>query len=82
MNRYLLAFSLLFVFTGSQAQSGPWIHGHTMWGIRNGIVVGFWPGAIENLKQSSNGGPRGLLRIGYEYMGLIYHINYIAIEMW
>lgn len=81
MNRYFLVLSFLFVFINSHAQSDPWIRrDSTVWGIRNGIVVGFWPGAIENLKQSSNGGPRGLLRIGYEYMGLIYHINYIAVE--
>lgn len=65
----------------SRAQGDPWVRrDSTVWGIRNGIVVGFWPGAIEPMKQKSNGGPRGLLRIGYEYMGMIYHINYIAVE--
>lgn len=51
-----------------------------VWGIRNGIVVGLWPAAIEVGKKGADGGPRGLLRIGYEFMGKIYHINYIAIE--
>lgn len=51
-----------------------------IWGIRNGIVAGIWPAAIEPGKKGSDGGPRGLLRIGYEFMGMIYHINYIAIE--
>ena len=78
MRSYLLVLSFLFCFTAIHAQ---WIRkDSTVWGIRNGIVVGFWPGAIENLKQGSNGGPRGLLRIGYDYGGVIYHINYIAIE--
>jgi hypothetical protein len=51
-----------------------------VWGIRNGIVVGLWPSTIEVGKRGSDGGPRGLLRIGYEFKGRIYHINYIAIE--
>lgn len=78
MKGCFLTVSLLFVLSLSQAQ---WIRrDSTVWGIRNGIVVGFWPGAIENLKEGSNGGPRGLLRIGYHYGGVIYHINYIAVE--
>lgn len=81
MRSFFLVTGLLCVFVSSHAQNDPWIRrDSTMWGIRNGIVVGLWPGAIENIKQGSNGGPRGLLRIGYEYMGVIYHINYIAIE--
>ncbi|MDR3714873.1 MAG: sterol desaturase family protein [Puia sp.] len=51
-----------------------------VWGIRNGIVVGIWPAQIEKGRPGADGGPRGLLRIGYEYMGVIYHINYIAVE--
>lgn len=63
----------------------PWIRPDNkkstgIWGIRNGIVVGLWPAAIEPGKKGSDGGPRGLLRIGYEFMGVIYHINYIAVE--
>ncbi|MRG45010.1 hypothetical protein GFS24_07785 [Chitinophaga sp. SYP-B3965] len=78
MSRSFLTVSLLFSFALSQAQ---WIRrDSTVFGIRNGIVVGFWPGAIEGLKESSNGGPRGLLRIGYNYGGVTYHINYIAVE--
>jgi len=51
-----------------------------VWGIRNGIVVGLWPAPLENPRPGADGGPRGLLRIGYEYQGIIYHINYIAVE--
>jgi hypothetical protein len=52
-----------------------------IWGIRHGIVVGLWPAAIEpSYPGGLTGGPRGLLRIGYEYMGTVYLINYIAIE--
>jgi len=51
-----------------------------VWGIKNGIVVGLWPAAIEGTKQNYDGGPRGLLRIGCEYLGVTYHINYIAVE--
>lgn len=51
-----------------------------VWGIRNGIVVGLWPAPIEHPRPGADGGPRGLLRIGYEWKGSIYHINYMAIE--
>lgn len=51
-----------------------------VWGIRDGIVVALWPAAIENIRPGNDGGPRGLLRIGYEWKNIIYHINYIAIE--
>lgn len=52
----------------------------SVWGIKNGIVFGLWPYAIESNGESMGGGPRGLIRIGYEFKGIIYHINYIAIE--
>jgi hypothetical protein len=51
-----------------------------LWGIKGGIVVGLWPTAIESTTSGSDGGPRGLLRIGYEYLGPVYLVNYIAIE--
>ncbi len=71
---------LLWGYAAS-AQESPWIRrDSTLWGIRNGIVVGLYPGPLESLKEGANGGPRGLLRIGYDYQGVIYHINYIAVE--
>lgn len=51
-----------------------------VWGIRNGIVFGLWPSGIESAGEEMGGGPRGLIRVGYEFMGKIYHINFIAIE--
>ncbi len=50
-----------------------------IWGFRHGIRLGIWPGGFEG----GDGGPRGLLRIGYPILengrkhGLI---NFIAIE--
>lgn len=51
-----------------------------LWGIKGGIVIGLWPTAIENKEGPSSGGPRGLMRMGYEFMGKIYQLNFIAIE--
>lgn len=51
-----------------------------VWGLRNGIVFGLWPAAIESDGHEFGGGPRGLIRVGYEFMGKIYHINFVAIE--
>lgn len=51
-----------------------------IWGIKNGIIVGLWPYAIENTGTPFGGGPRGLLRIGYEYKSRVYMINFLAIE--
>lgn len=55
-------------------------HSPPVWGIHNGIVVGLWPASIEKVGQNAEGGPRGLLRIGYEYLGTVYLINFIAVE--
>ena len=51
-----------------------------VWGISNGIVVGLWPGSVEGTVPGSDGGPRGLLRIGYNFKGVTYLINFIAVE--
>jgi len=51
-----------------------------VWGIHDGIVVGLWPASLEGTVPNTEGGPRGLLRIGYEYKGVVYLINYIAVE--
>lgn len=73
-------FSIAQISTGVQ-----WIRPDNesappVWGIHNGIVVGLWPASIEKNGQNEEGGPRGLLRIGYEYKGSVYLINYIAVE--
>jgi len=51
-----------------------------VWGIHNGIVVSLWPASVESTQPNSDGGPRGLLRIGYEFKGVVYLINFIAVE--
>jgi hypothetical protein len=53
--------------------------GQKTWGIKNGIVFSLWPNGVET-GDMGTGGPRGLLRMGYEYMGKVYLINFIAIE--
>ena len=51
-----------------------------LWGIRGGIQVSLWPAGVEG---PGDGGPRGLLRIGYPILeggkgiGLV---NFIAVE--
>lgn len=50
------------------------------WGIKNGITISLWPASAEKINAAGDGGPRGLLRIGYNYMGTNYLINFIAIE--
>jgi hypothetical protein len=48
-----------------------------IYGIKNGIVVALHPAALDGRKQ---GGPRGLLRVGYQEGGKYHLINYIAVE--
>lgn len=67
------------------APAAEWIRPHeakddAVWGIRGGIVIGLWPSPIEDKGSGGYGGPRGLFRVGYEFKGKIYHINYIAVE--
>ncbi len=50
------------------------------WGMCNGLVIGLWPTHVGTFFQGTRGGPRGLLRIGYNLHGRTYLINYIAIE--
>jgi hypothetical protein len=51
-----------------------------VWGIKNGIVFSIWPSPIEGNNPENTGGPRGLIRVGYESKGTVYHINYLAVE--
>ena len=84
----LIAIGLLYNSSiKAQQATSPvqWIRPDNMlsapvWGIHNGIVVGLWPTPVEKGGPGNDGGPRGLLRIGYEYMGTVYLINYIAVE--
>jgi hypothetical protein len=52
----------------------------SVWGLRNGIVFSLWPYNVETDGVVLGGGPRGLIRVGYESEGKIYLINFIAIE--
>lgn len=47
-----------------------------MWGIRGGIVVGLHPARIGLLGE--DGGPRGLVRLGYESGGL-HFVNFLVL---
>lgn len=51
-------------------------NGPAMWGIEDGIVFSLWPSAVE----PNSGGPRGLLRIGHNFEGETFLINFIAVE--
>ncbi|MEP6949376.1 MAG: hypothetical protein ABI863_08885 [Ginsengibacter sp.] len=87
---FAIATFIISLFTfAAGAQPSPsttqWIRPETkksppVWGIHNGIVVGLWPASIDGVVTGSDGGPRGLLRIGYEYKGAVYLINFIAVE--
>lgn len=52
-----------------------------VWGIENGIVFSLWPYGLENREQHPyGGGPRGLIRVGYQYGDETYMMNFLAIE--
>ena len=48
-----------------------------IYGVRNGIFVALHPSGLDGRPQ---GGPRGLIRVGYEENGRRYLINYIAVK--
>ncbi|NLH48191.1 MAG: hypothetical protein GX444_06260 [Myxococcales bacterium] len=67
-----------------QAERGPFFAPQTaddppLWGIRSGIVLGIHP-AIVGFAPRTAGGPRGLLRVGYEENGRIHFINFFALS--
>ena len=62
-------FILLFVTASAQQTTADpnWIRPEnsrspSVWGIRNGIVIGLWPYGIETSGEKQGGGPRGLIR--------------------
>lgn len=86
---FLFFACALFILKKSEAQAASarveWIRpvnekSPAVWGIRNGIVFGLWPYDIENPVKEKEGGPRGLIRVGYEFKGHIDMINFIAVE--
>lgn len=48
-----------------------------LWGIKDGIVVGIFPARVSF--GDYFGGPRGLLRIGFEHNGVLSFVNFMAI---
>jgi len=47
------------------------------YGVKGGIVVSIYPSALD---RRTDGGPRGLIRVGYEEDGKYYLINFVAVE--
>jgi hypothetical protein len=84
----ITVITLLFISNITNAQQTTtvqWIRpdnirSSPVWGIHNGIVVSLWPASVEKYGPCEEGGPRGLLRVGYESMGKVYLVNYIAVE--
>ena len=48
-----------------------------IYGLRNGICVAVFPGALDGRPM---GGPRGLIRVGYQEGGKFHLLNYIAVQ--
>lgn len=76
------AFSLIVLIFLCSAARGEFIHPNKaddalVYGVKGGIVIAVHPFGLDRRK---NGGPRGLLRVGYEEDGKRYLINYIAVE--
>jgi hypothetical protein len=83
---FVFLFSMILFYQDLNAQSpnGNWIRpahakSEAMWGISNGIVFSIWPTGVEGDRENT-GGPRGLIRVGYENKGTVYLINFLAIE--
>jgi len=69
------------VVRGSQGTKIEWIRpveaGRLIWGVKGGVVFAVWPSGFG---KEGVGGPRGLLRIGYESDGEMALVNFIAVE--
>jgi hypothetical protein len=85
----ILSLLILFFYENIKAQKASsnveWIRpanakSPSIWGIKNGIVFSLWPYNVETGADKMGGGPRGLIRVGYEFKGNIYLINFIAVE--
>jgi len=48
-----------------------------VYGVKDGIAIALHPFGLDDREQ---GGPRGLIRVGYQEEGKYYLINYIAVE--
>ncbi|WP_407353050.1 hypothetical protein [Luteimonas sp. R10] len=56
------------------------VHAPPVWGIRGGIVFSLWPDDLETGWPRTRPRPRGLIRIGREQAGMVYLINFVAVE--
>jgi hypothetical protein len=48
-----------------------------IYGVRNGICVAMYPNALDGRPM---GGPRGLIRVGFQEEGTFHLLNYIAVQ--
>lgn len=48
-----------------------------IYGVPNGICIAVYPDALDGRPQ---GGPRGLIRVGYQESGKFHLLNYIAVQ--
>jgi hypothetical protein len=86
----LIIFILLFTLWGNASVGQEWTspewirpahaRAEAVWGIKNGIVFSLWPYGLEEAERPYGGGPRGLIRVGYEHAGKVYKMNFLAIE--
>ncbi len=72
----------LFWFSLSGAASADFIRPANagdplIYGVKNGICVAVHPDALDS---RGMGGPRGLIRVGYQEAGKLHLINYIAVQ--
>lgn len=69
------------VTQGSQGAKTEWIcpdkRGKLIWGVKGGAVFAVWPTGFQ---KEGVGGPRGLIRIGYERNGKMTLVNFVAVE--
>ena len=85
MKRAFQVFVVILLAGDVSGQDGRWIlpenerTSPALWGIRDGIVFSLWPTPVGIL-QTGSGGPRGLIRVGYNFKDTSYLINFIAIE--
>jgi hypothetical protein len=78
MNRLaLLACLVLARAANAQFIVPPTSNDPPIYGIQNGIAIAFHPAALDSRPQ---GGPRGLIRIGYHEDNRFHLINYLAVE--
>jgi hypothetical protein len=81
---FLFLIILFYHDVNAQGPDKNWIRpanakSEAMWGIGNGIVFSIWPTGVEGDRENT-GGPRGLIRVGYENNGTVYLVNFLAIE--